>query len=74
MKVGAAPLRRELETLQVGDRLGRLGGCREDGAAVVLQQYEPVGEVLRMVGADILRDAKLSTEERAADLRDLSGQ
>ncbi len=61
---------RGLDGFEVSDGLGRLGGGGEDGAGVVLQELEPLREVLRMVGADILRDAKLGTEERAADLGD----
>jgi hypothetical protein len=45
-----------LKELQERNGLGRLRGRSEDGAAVVLQQLEPLRQVLRMIGARILRD------------------
>jgi hypothetical protein len=58
--------------LEPGDGLGCFGSRREDGFRVVLQELEPVREVLRVIGARILRDAKLGAQEGRADLGDLS--
>lgn len=56
-------LGRELQPLQIRDCLGCLGSRRKDGATVVLHQLEPLGEVLRMIGACVLRDAKFAAQE-----------
>lgn len=67
-----AGLRPRLQALEVGDGFGGLGRGGEDGAVVVLDELEPVGEVVRMIRPRVLRDAELGAQERGADLGDLS--
>lgn len=65
------PRLRGTKRFEVGHGFGRLGGGREDGAAVVLQEPEPLREVLCMIGAGcFFRDAKLGTEESGTDFGD----
>lgn len=52
-----------LQSLQKRNSLRRLRGGREDGAAIVLHEPQPLRQVLRMIGAGILRDAKLRAQE-----------
>jgi len=59
-----------LQALEIGDGLGRLGGSSEDGAAVVLQQLQPIRKILRVVSADILRNAEFAAQEGRTDFRD----
>jgi len=61
---------RRLETLQVSDGFGSLGGGSEDRLRVVLQDLQPVGEVLRMVRADVLCGAEFGAQHGGADFRD----
>lgn len=42
---------------------GRLGGGREDGAAITSQQLEPLRQPLSMVGARVLRSTQLTAQE-----------
>jgi hypothetical protein len=56
-----------LEALEIGDDFAGLGGRGEDGAIVVLQQFEPVRQVLRMIGPRVLGDGELGAEEGAGD-------
>lgn len=52
-----------LQALEIRDRFGRLRGRGEDSAGIVLHQLQPLREILRMVGARVLRDAKLCAQE-----------
>jgi len=58
--------------LQPSYGLAGLGRSSEDRLGVVFQKLKPVGYVLRMVCARVLRDAKFSAQEGRADLGDLS--
>lgn len=61
-----------LEGLQVGDGLRGPGGGGEDCLRVVLQDLQPVGEVLRVIGTRVLSDGELSAEECGPNFGDLS--
>ena len=56
---GWRPRLGRLKVLEVGDGFAGLGGCREDGAVVVLQQREPVRQILGMIGPRVLGDGEL---------------
>jgi hypothetical protein len=58
--------------LQPSYGLTGLSRSGEDGLGVIFQKLKPVGDVLRMVGARVLRDAKLRAQERRADFCNLS--
>jgi len=48
---------------QPGDGLRGFGCGGEDGFRVVLEELQPVGEILRVIGARVLRNAKLGAEK-----------
>lgn len=62
MPVSGSPLS-GLQLLQISNSFRRLRGSREDRTAIVLHQLEPLREVLRMIGARVLRDPKLCAQE-----------
>ena len=61
---------RRLELLQEVSGALRMGGGREDGAFVVLEDLEPVAEIGGVVLADIGSDAEIGTEEGGTEFRD----
>ena len=60
---------RRLELLQEVSGALRMGGGREDGAFVVLEDFEPVAEIGRVVLADVGRDAEIGAEEGGTEFR-----
>jgi hypothetical protein len=56
-----------LESVEIVHRLRRARGRGEYRLGIVLQELQPVREILRVVGAHILRDAKLGAQEGGAD-------
>lgn len=61
-----------LEGLQVGDGLRGPGGGGEDRFRIVLEEGDPIRDVLRVIGTRVLSDAELSAEECGPNFRDLS--
>lgn len=55
--------------LEPVDEIGgplRVGSRREDGAIIVLQDFQPVGDVGAMVLAGLQHDAEIGAQERRA--------
>jgi hypothetical protein len=48
----------------------RFRGGGEDSFLVVLEDFEPVGDVLRMVSAGLRGDAKVPAQERSTEFGD----
>src|ERR1700730_16975047 len=59
-----------LQALEIGHGFAGLGGGGEDGAVVLLQELQPMREVLRMVGTHILGDGELGAQEGAGNFSD----
>jgi hypothetical protein len=53
-----------LESQQVIAGLGRLAGGGDERLAVALQDLDPAGKILGMIGARLSRNAQASAEER----------
>lgn len=51
---------------QVVAGLGGLAGGGDERLAVILQELDPAGQVLGMVGARLVRDAKAGAKKRGA--------
>lgn len=64
------PSRSALLRLEPCHSLTRLGGGGEDGFGIILQELQPIGNVLRVVRAGVLSDAGFGTEHRGTDFGD----
>jgi hypothetical protein len=47
----------------------RVGGCRENGAFVLLQDFQPVPEIGGVIVADFRRNAEVGAKESGSKLR-----